>query len=68
MTTPPNSNRNQLVYAIAELTTLTGLGRTRLYELINAGELPARKVGRRTLVLKEDLEAFLRNLPTVVAR
>jgi excisionase family DNA binding protein len=58
---------SRLVYTIDELPNVTGLGRTRLYELINSGELPARKAGRRTLVLREDVEAFLRGLPTIAA-
>lgn len=57
--TPP------FVYSLDDLPSLTGLGRTRLYELINSGDLPARKIGRRTLVLREDVEAFLRGLPRI---
>lgn len=55
----------QLAYSIPELLEMIRLGRTRTYELINSGALPARKVGRRTLVLHEDLQAFLRNLPVI---
>jgi len=54
-----------LTYSVDELSTVTGLGKTRLYELMNSGALPARKAGRRTLVLREDVETFLRTLPTV---
>ncbi|WP_083422161.1 helix-turn-helix domain-containing protein [Arsenicibacter rosenii] len=32
------------------------------YEYINQGRLQARKIGRRTLILKEDVEAFLAGL------
>ncbi len=39
------------------------MGRTKIYEHINKGQLLARKNGRRTLILKEDLEIFLQNLP-----
>jgi excisionase family DNA binding protein len=56
-----------LVYSLDDLTLVTGLGRTRLYELINSGKLPARKAGRRTLVLREDVDAFLRSLPKVAS-
>jgi len=40
-----------------------GLGRTRLFEEISAGRIPARKSGNRTLILRADLDAWLANLP-----
>lgn len=52
-------------YSIAEVLKLIPLGRTRLYEEISVGNLPVRKVGRRTLVLASDLDQFLCNLPLV---
>lgn len=54
-----------LAYSIPELLAVIRLGRTRVYELINSGALPARRVGRRTLVLHEDLQVFLRSLPVI---
>lgn len=47
---------------IEEAQTATGIGRTKIYEAINSGALKARKFGKRTLILKSDLEEFLRNL------
>ena len=47
---------------IEEVCTATGLGRTKVYEAISAGALPAKKWGKRTIVLKSDLEAFLSGL------
>jgi hypothetical protein len=52
-------------YAIDRLPAITGLGRTRLYDAIKDGDLVARKFGHRTIVLREDLEAFLRGLERV---
>jgi excisionase family DNA binding protein len=40
-----------------------GVGRDKLYCLIREGRLPARKLGRKTLILATDLEAFLEALP-----
>lgn len=40
------------------------LGRTKVYQLINAGELPAKKLGKRTVILRSDLEEFLLQLET----
>ena len=38
-------------YSIPEVLTKIGVGRDKLYELIRSGQLPARKVGRRTLII-----------------
>jgi excisionase family DNA binding protein len=51
-------------YRIPDVCKLTGLGRTTIYAAIKAGALIARRYGRCTIVLAEDLAAFLRNLPT----
>jgi excisionase family DNA binding protein len=51
-------------YRIPEVCELTGLGRTTVYEAIKSRALIARRYRRRTIVLAEDLAAFLRNLPT----
>ena len=37
---------------------LLGCGRTKVYELIAAGELPACKIGRRTVVHVADVMAY----------
>jgi len=52
----------QLSLSIEEVCSATGLGRTKLYQIINAGELKARKIGARTVILRSDLEEFLKNL------
>ncbi|WP_381491982.1 helix-turn-helix domain-containing protein, partial [Sphingosinicella xenopeptidilytica] len=38
---------------------MTGIGRSKLYELIKAGEIETVKVGSRTLVTVAGLKAFL---------
>ncbi len=53
----------QLSYSIKEICSLTGIGQTKIYEAINEGNLMAKKYGRRTIILKDDLETFLKNLP-----
>lgn len=44
-----------------------GLGRSLVYTEIRAGRLVAHKAGRRTVILREDAERYLRGLPTVEA-
>lgn len=53
----------KLAFRISEVVLVTGLPRSTIYELIGAGLLPARKVGMRTLVLRDDLLRFLESLP-----
>jgi excisionase family DNA binding protein len=57
--------QNPLAHTIAEACTRSGIGRTAIYELINTGQLPARKRGRRTLILAEDLQRCLQSLPPI---
>jgi excisionase family DNA binding protein len=53
-----------LALGIEDVCRESGLGRTTIYAAIKAGHLSARKYGRRTIVLFDDLSAFLRGLPT----
>lgn len=55
-----------LALSIEQVQEISGLGRTKIYELINEGALSARKLGKRTLILKNDLEEFLSGLPKYV--
>jgi excisionase family DNA binding protein len=50
-------------YSIPQVMAKVGIGRDKLYCLIREGKLPARKLGRKTLILASDLEAFLEALP-----
>lgn len=47
------------VYSINETIAITNFGRTYLYRLINSGELPLIKIGRRSLIAAPDLVRFL---------
>ena len=49
----------RLSCTIAEACEVTGLGRTKLYELIGAGCLATTTVGRRRLVLVHSLRTLL---------
>ncbi|MCP4182429.1 MAG: helix-turn-helix domain-containing protein [Hyphomicrobiales bacterium] len=52
-------------FSLPEVVELTSIGRSKVYENITSGHLRAVKAGKRTLVLSEDLDAFLKNLPAV---
>jgi Helix-turn-helix domain len=52
-----------LAHTIADATRISGISRSALYLAIARGDLAARKLGKRTLILAADLAAFLNRLP-----
>ncbi len=50
---------SRLAYGIEDAADAVGLSRSRLYELIAAGEIGACKVGKRTIIPAAELTAFL---------
>jgi excisionase family DNA binding protein len=60
MNTPP-----RVAYSVPEAMLALGLCRDSIYKLINSGQLPAKKIGRRTLIIAGDLEKFLISLPVI---
>ncbi|MXP10758.1 helix-turn-helix domain-containing protein [Pseudoblastomonas halimionae] len=57
---------NPIALTVQDAVKASGLSRSRIYEAMR-DSLPARKAGRRTLILASDLEAYLANLPTYQA-
>jgi excisionase family DNA binding protein len=48
-----------LCVSIPETKNLLGVGRTKIYELINEGRLEVVKIGRRTLVKTASIRALV---------
>jgi excisionase family DNA binding protein len=54
---------SKLAHSIDDVTKLTGIGRSFVYEEIKAGRLLVKKAGRRSLIFDADLGAWLKSLP-----
>ncbi|MFZ2081327.1 MAG: helix-turn-helix domain-containing protein [Xanthobacteraceae bacterium] len=52
-------------FSIAEFCRRYGVGRTKAYEELRQGRLRARKIGRRTIVTKDDADDWLQQLPLI---
>ena len=57
------SGEGFLAHTIEDAAKITTCGRTSIYQAIKEGGLKARKFGRRTIILDEDLRAWLASLP-----
>ena len=58
---PPTSDplTDRLAYSVEEAARVTGLSRDLLYDEMRAGRLVYLKVGRRRIITRQHLEAFL---------
>jgi excisionase family DNA binding protein len=52
-------------FSIAEFCRRFGVGRTKVYEELRQARLRARKIGRRTIITKDDAEDWLQQLPLI---
>lgn len=52
----------QLLYQINDAARVLGVGRTKFYELLDAGQIATVTIGRRRLVPAEDLVAYVDRL------
>jgi excisionase family DNA binding protein len=67
---PPQASRpdaDRLAYSVDEAARLTGLSRDLLYDEMRRGHLDFRKVGRRRLITRQQLEQFLGVTPRLQA-
>ena len=56
-------SEGQLSYSIPQFCMVSSLGRSIVYEAINAGTLKVKKYKNRSLILRNDAEDFLNDLP-----
>ncbi len=56
---PFRNTSKPLTVTVEDACRITGLGRTRLYELIASGALKSTTIGRRRLVMYSSLEALI---------
>ncbi|MEP2742779.1 MAG: helix-turn-helix domain-containing protein [Bauldia litoralis] len=53
---------------VRQVVELSGLSRSTIYEELRIGRLIARKLGRRTVILRGDFRSWLEGLPAMPAR
>ena len=59
MTTPVQTELQREWLTYAEAQTVSGLGRTTLWKLLNSGEIKAARVGRAVRLNRRSLEEYL---------
>jgi excisionase family DNA binding protein len=52
----------RIAVSVDEAVTLTGLSRSTVFRLVQTGELPSLKVGRRRLIRVVDLDGYIESL------
>jgi excisionase family DNA binding protein len=55
-----NVTKQRISWGLTEASVATGISVATLKRAVRAGKLRTSKVGRRTLVLNEDLQRFIR--------
>jgi excisionase family DNA binding protein len=60
----PPPQHPPLAFTINEAIDVSRIGRTKIYEAIANGSLRAKKFGNKTLILREDLQDWLKSLPS----
>ena len=60
----PRRVAERLAYSVDEAAQITGLSRDLLYDQMRSGRLAYTKVGRRRIITRQHLEAFLAEAAT----
>jgi excisionase family DNA binding protein len=59
----PREIADSIALSVEEACELTSLGRTTFYGLMKSKKIPARKCGRRTIIILDELYQALKSLP-----
>lgn len=54
---------HKMALSASEVSELLGLGMTKTWALIRSGEILSKRVGRRVIVLADDLKRFIEQCP-----
>jgi excisionase family DNA binding protein len=54
---------NRLTYRIADLACLLGCSEIAARRMVERGDIPSRRLGRRVVILPDELDAHLKSLP-----
>jgi predicted DNA-binding transcriptional regulator AlpA len=52
-----------IALSVRDAMKATSLGRTKLYREMKLGRIAARKIGRKTVFLADEIERYLKSLP-----
>ncbi len=58
---------NRLLVSVEEASAILSLGRSKVFELVAAGEIESLKVGRRRLIPRQALDAYVQRQREVQA-
>jgi len=56
-------HNNKFGMTIEQAVEISGIGRSKIFAAMREGKLPARKSGRRNIILYVDLIKYLESLP-----
>lgn len=56
-----------IAFTIREAATTSRVSRSEIYAALKRGDLAAKKRGRRTLILRDELQRFMAGLPAYQA-
>ena len=59
---------DELLLTIPQCCRLAAIGRTKFYELVARGEIPIRKIGKKSLIAAADLKCWAEQLPTIAVK
>ncbi|OYV50305.1 MAG: hypothetical protein B7Z78_11540 [Rhodospirillales bacterium 20-60-12] len=62
----PNQAITPLAYTISNAVKISGISRSGVYRLLKSGELQAKNLGKRTLVLHDSLKELIDRAPAWV--